>query len=506
MKKTNSGVTLIALIITIIVLLILAGVTIAMIMGDNGILNRAADASEQTEIAEEKEAINLAYVGALAKENGGEISQTTLEEELANYFETGKYAVEPGTNDDGTEGYIVIITENDPNGRTYFVDKNGNIIEGWTITPEKTDGSYSANKGVNTPKIDEENGMQLVKYDEETQTWVEDTTKSEYSYVAQTGTTENGGTSEWANAKVTIDGVESYFVWIPRYAYKIDSTNQTIDVKFLKDTGVEATDGTICKYANDSTLNTSTDYIIHPAFTADVENGGWDTELSGLWIGKYETSKVNGTTNIKIEPGVSSWGGITIGEMYSYALNYSTNLQSHMLKNSEWGVVAYLTHSQYGRNKTEVTHNQNSSFLTGYSNSTDAYNTEKGVLASSTGNVYGIYDMSGGKYELVASYYNGSSNLANGNSFASSDGTSTKYATAYTNTTVNSAYKYGDATYETRGWNDDYAGFISSTAPFFDRGGGMYDSLTLNGIFQYTNANGDASYSYYTFRVCLVVE
>ena len=61
MKRTNSGVTLIALIITIIVLLILAGVTIAMIVGDNGILNRAADAAVQTEQASIKEALDLAY-------------------------------------------------------------------------------------------------------------------------------------------------------------------------------------------------------------------------------------------------------------------------------------------------------------------------------------------------------------------------------------------------------------------------------------------------------------
>ena len=61
MRKTNLGVTLIALIITIIVLLILAGVTIAMIVGDNGILNRATDAAVQTEQASIKEALDLAY-------------------------------------------------------------------------------------------------------------------------------------------------------------------------------------------------------------------------------------------------------------------------------------------------------------------------------------------------------------------------------------------------------------------------------------------------------------
>ena len=53
--KNNKGITLIALVITIIVLLILAGVTIAAVSGDNGILTRAVDAKEKTEIADIKE-------------------------------------------------------------------------------------------------------------------------------------------------------------------------------------------------------------------------------------------------------------------------------------------------------------------------------------------------------------------------------------------------------------------------------------------------------------------
>ena len=197
-----------------------------------------------------------------------------LEEELGKYFEDGKYDVESGTNEDGTEGYVVTITENDENGRKYFVDKDGNVLDGeGEVTPPttgKTDGSFDEEKGVNTPKLG--NNMELVVYDEETKKWVKDETNSAYSYKEQTGTTENEGTSEWANAKVTINGVESYFVWIPRYEYKIDDTNDTIDVKFIPTTQTISDEG----------------YIIHPAFTTDIENGGWPEELSGLWIGKYE--------------------------------------------------------------------------------------------------------------------------------------------------------------------------------------------------------------------------
>ena len=381
--------------------------------------------------------------------------------------------------------------------------------------------TYDEQKGVNAPQL--KGNMELVKYDEGTKQWVTDETNSEYSYEEQSGTTENGGTSHWANARVTIDDVESYFVWIPRYAYKIDSTNKTIDVKFIKNTGNVAADGTVCKYADDPTLNTATDYIIHPAFTTNADlGGGWDTELSGIWIGKYESarSNSNGTTQgtsdkIKVQPNVTSWrdASMTIGDYYTVSLNYSQDLKSHMLKNSEWGAVAYLTHSKYGRNGTEVTINNNSNYLTGNagdsisataSATTNAYNTEKGVLASSTGNVYGIYDMSGGAYEYVAAYYNGSTNLTEGNSFASQNGASDMYATVYMGTTLSSAYKYGDATYEVKGWNGDTGDFISSTYPFFKRGG-QYDSISTSGIF-FTEGFFRQAYDRLTFRISLVTE
>ena len=77
-SKKNNCITLIALVITIIVLLILAGVTIATLTGENGILTRASQASEQTEIAEEKEAIGLAYTGILADNNGTGVSADEL--------------------------------------------------------------------------------------------------------------------------------------------------------------------------------------------------------------------------------------------------------------------------------------------------------------------------------------------------------------------------------------------------------------------------------------------
>ena len=138
MKRTKqNGITLIALVITIIVLLILAAVSIATLTGENGILTRANDAKTSTEIAEEREKVELSATAALAEDLGGEIDIDTLRTELGKYFENGKYDVQEGTNEDGTEGYVVTITENDPNGRKYFVDKNGNVTEYRVKEPAK---------------------------------------------------------------------------------------------------------------------------------------------------------------------------------------------------------------------------------------------------------------------------------------------------------------------------------------------------------------------------------
>ncbi len=349
-----------------------------------------------------------------------------------------------------------------------------------------TGGEWNEEKGVNTPTL--KGNMELVRY--ENGEWVKDETGSNYSYVAGSGTADNNS-SEWANAVVTIDGVESYFVWIPRYEYKIDSDTHTIDVKFIPTTQTTADEG----------------YIIHPAFTNNVDMGGWTSELSGLWIGKYESSRVDATgedegisTKIKVQPNVKSFRNETIGDMYTYARAYSSSLNSHMLKNSEWGAVVYLTHSKYGRNGTEVTQNRNSSYITANEN------IEENTNQSSTGNVYGIYDLSGGAAEYVASYYNGTTNsnlTDNGGSFASINGISTEYAMVYTGITENIDYKMGDATYETRGWNEDYANFINSNTPFFIRGGANSSPSGLVGIF-YFATYGDINNTY-SFRMCIII-
>ena len=120
MKRTKqNGITLIALVITIIVLLILAAVSIATLTGENGILTRANESKTETEIGEEEEAIKLAYNGVMADNLGDGVTAEQLENELqAN-----------GYNATATGENPIVITFGAPSNRVYEIDANGNITE-----------------------------------------------------------------------------------------------------------------------------------------------------------------------------------------------------------------------------------------------------------------------------------------------------------------------------------------------------------------------------------------
>ena len=290
-----------------------------------------------------------------------------------------------------------------------------NVAGGNGTTPEPepelpSDGSYSEEKGVNTPNLGE--GMTPIKWDETANSGAGDWVETEgndpewYDY-------EN---KEWANAKTT-DG--SMWVWIPRYAYNIPSagyhtsTATEINIEFMKGTSNEgATGQTIVEY-NDSTTSNYTQfpggYVIHPAFN-------YGETVSGIWVAKFEASQSDASTSsmgssgvIKVQPGVQSWRSISVNDIYTNCLNYNKTLNSHMMKNDEWGAVAYLSRSKYGKND-EVTINSNSSYYTG-GGTGNAYATTN-TAQSTTGNVWGVYDMSGGAWEYVAAYVdNGNGNL-----------------------------------------------------------------------------------------------
>ena len=97
MRRNNSGITLIALVITIIVLLILAGITIASLTGENGLLSRASDAKNDSANAQVKERIQLAYHSAFIAGNGS-YTKDSLEEELEKEFGINNFNVDDSDN------------------------------------------------------------------------------------------------------------------------------------------------------------------------------------------------------------------------------------------------------------------------------------------------------------------------------------------------------------------------------------------------------------------------
>ncbi len=351
---------------------------------------------------------------------------------------------------------------------------------------------------------------------------------------------------EWANAVILNEGVtynvgdiiqesdiESYFVWIPRYRYQIfDEGNYTtyIESKPTESIAKEIQIEFETNAVEASTGSTKGEWLTHPAFT--------NFDVNGLWIGKYETGykgatskeesqvNVNDSSKVTIKPNVYSWRSINISNMFKTAYNYERNLDSHMMKNTEWGAVAYLSHSKYGIN-TEVRINNNSAYLTGYaavdgtdqssypgtygtdSTKTLPYNTPTGYKASTTGNITGIYDMSGGARDCVAGYVPSSSD-ASGFTLADLNIYS-KYLDLYPdNTTIKSWNNriLGDATGEMglfyyyvdkdnnkryhNNWYNDNSCFLDSTNPWFYRGG-LYVDGVLASQFYFNDYTGNTN-------------
>ena len=145
--KSQKGITLIALVITIIVLLIFAGITIVTLTGENGILKQADNAKEQTEIAREKEIIALSVIGAKTKEDNSNIEKSELQEQLDLNAGEGKTVL----YDDG-DGWLVYFIDTQ---RVYSVEDNNIIQESslQILEKDKTPGEFDGSGMQNDPYV-----------------------------------------------------------------------------------------------------------------------------------------------------------------------------------------------------------------------------------------------------------------------------------------------------------------------------------------------------------------
>ena len=87
MNKKNSGITLVALVVTIVVLLILAGVSINLVVGQNGLINRAKEAAKNTTLASLIDEVQTEIVAEQTKVKNMEFLNTNLKDVLDRYFE-----------------------------------------------------------------------------------------------------------------------------------------------------------------------------------------------------------------------------------------------------------------------------------------------------------------------------------------------------------------------------------------------------------------------------------
>lgn len=124
MLKDKKGITLVTLVITISILLILAGITITSLTSDNGLIKKANEARTQTDIDREKEGIMVSVVTTkMNKEEFDKTANTEFQNQLDNYFGSGECVLK---YDEAENVFIVIFK----NGRKYTVDKEGRVIQG----------------------------------------------------------------------------------------------------------------------------------------------------------------------------------------------------------------------------------------------------------------------------------------------------------------------------------------------------------------------------------------
>ena len=359
---------------------------------------------------------------------------------------------------------------------------------------------------------------------------------------------------------VNKDDILGYWVYIPRYRYKVLRYSPRNPAVTAQNFTIEFENMDITKVIPNATGTWAT----HPAFTFG------DKELNGIWFAKFETTgDVDEPTVLPNERHIS--GNDTsnrIGTMYAIAKSLGVEdlnneggdsfvsdqnthnlatLSSRMVNNNDWGAATYLSASRYGSgfggvqiNSQGQAHNvdgKDSHGTTGCgplasynvnaysdggslgtqeacskSNKQRAYNGKLGQLASTTGNITGIYDMSGGSWEYTAASHNTNLDSSNTSYFATA--AHPPYVNTYNFSDPNSctfATCGGQALYETNNgsnngshqWNGNYMYFVTSSIPWFGRGG-YYDYGSGAGLFCASDSTGVAGNSLNSaFRVAL---
>ena len=360
--KTSKGITLIALVITIIVLLILAGVSIAMLTGENGILTQAQKAGEQTDIGKEKEDIALAYNGAKAENNGGDVDADDLNR---NFGYNGV------TNASATGENPITVTFRD-SGRQYTIDENGvisgptesnitasMIIEGTKVeTPPMPTGFTHTEGTVDDGYVIQDasgNEFVWVPVDQNQMIKINVTSKEDITSITLTDpygdtilTESNVGTNYSKEQKPTINGPyvlnvktaseEKNFTLGVHSLYAIDTTSDwffTEEVALAQ--GASSLDEFLMGYTLEEAYiedgSSFKDYSETEDKSTSVNNNG------GFYIGRYEASDDGGSVavkgNVTPENNISQIDALDKAN-HMYDSLSGKNFESSLLTGSAW--------------------------------------------------------------------------------------------------------------------------------------------------------------------------
>ena len=552
--KYNSGITLIALIITIIILLILAGVTINFVLSENGILNKSKYASEKYTNAQTEENAGLDDVENRINNiiNGGgssSIGDTWDDAKGVNTPKLSEGLIPVTINADGTVTELKSEEQlanwynykNKEWANAITKDKNGNITGYFVWIPRY---EYKITYYTTEYKVGVSDDVTLygdidVKFIPTNQT----SKDVEYDHIHPAF--ENGGASGKNNNFMNGEWKEEIpGFWVAKFP-----------AGYQKNTITD----------NGGTLSTDLSNESDSLVFSDENYSNVEASYTTVAVGSIN---INTKMSLPVfKPLTYAYNCICIGDSFTlakqvtkatesksfYGLN--NNVDSHMLKNSEWSAVAYLAYSQYGRNGIEPNINNyytstNAPYrtpVTGvYANKTNAgkeqtlgkpwYEETIGMLGSSTGNKTGVYDLNGCVYEQIAGYisngndvlnsYKGNSNWVittpNENGYET---LSTEYATVYpyNNTSDTNAnnwtrykelkseiYGYGNAILETSikgdtssgSWNRDNSFFPSNSFPFSTHNN-SYSGSSSAGLFAFGAYKGSQSYAQ-SFRIVLI--
>ena len=571
----RKGFTLIELLAVIVILAIISLIAIPQI------LNLIKDSKEKSFLISEKNYIRAVEESIASKNLIEEFNPTKCIVKSDGSLTCDKGELKVETNGSRPSEGTILINKKEVkevlNLEYKGIDKYINNVEGISYFKEEYTPVPDLMNDTLIPVIyDGENWIIADKYskwyDYDKEEWANAVILKEEARDKKVGDTLNVPKSK---EEINSSDILAMFVFIPRYEYTIKDKygvglfNETptqalpgaIDIRFISERE-EKKNGN-AKYEG----NTPSEWYTHPAFTFGSE------ELSGIWIGKFETShttKSHGNENtdansvlgcadencteadnLRILPNVPSLRYNNVSNFFYASRSMaregnpfkldSTKTDTHMMKNSEWGAIAYLTQSKYGKygnndytnGNKEVYKNDSSSYYTGRSSGktgTDGYSSEGtckydeekstseqfrtegtgscGGGASTTGNMYGIYDMSGGSWEYVMGYLTTASinwgATLSSNDAGFSEAPDLKYFDGYTSETPAKACDdkecKGHALSETSGWYGDNANFVSSSYPWLERGS-RYDGGGVVGVFNFSYDNYGGNNIGYSFHV-----